>query len=564
MPRKSKSTSESTSDENVSMKRLLEESDEEPPSKKQRVEISYNLRSRVNSVPSVPSTPPPSEESESSEQKTFEFDSAEESDTEESDDSEDEMKSLSSILERFKDVNPMAYKEYVQTLEYITKTRVNIVQVLLTPMRREDKALIVQMYDVLRSIPYPSHEYIEYHKLLVREISEAKRRYNDYCRLPEGSQQTYEETKEKLLTLSSSIPLDHQIVALDADDLTKSHILKEYLRMCNLSSGDDEKAKLEKWITTCLSLPFRRCKPLSDSRSTFLRKMKDSLDENIYGLEKVKEQLLIFANARISNPEMKECTLGLVGPPGIGKTMISRLISKCLDTPFAQISCGGITDPETLRGHSYTYVGSRPGEITNALIEMGYSNGVIFFDEFEKIAQNPTITSMLLHVLDPLQNSRYQDHYLGRDVSLNLSGVWFVLSMNGQPVDSALRDRIFTITLPGYTSKEKFHIAKKHLIPKHFANMKISPGDIIIPDETINHIISDVKYDVRQPGVRELNRILREVISKVHFLQQSDVKTSFTLSSEVVGKSYTVKPEDVDTLTASEGIDNPMYMSMYM
>ncbi len=536
---------------NTKRQLVFSDDDEQPSTKKKKVEHPYNLRSR--------SSTSKSDDSDDSDSDT-DSDTSNTSDTSDtSDTSETDEKSLSMILEKFKDINPMAYQEYIQTLDYITKTRVNIVQVLLTPMRREDKALIVQMYDVLRSIPYPSHEYIEYHKIVVREITEAKRLYADYSRLPKGTQQTYEESKERLLSLSSSIPLDHQIVALDADDSTKSHILKEYLRMCDLSSGDDEKAKLEKWITTCLSLPFRRCKPLTDSRSVFLRKMKDSLDENIYGLEKVKEQLLVFANARISNPEMKECTLGLVGPPGIGKTMISRLISKCLDTPFAQISCGGITDPETLRGHSYTYVGSRPGEITNALIEMGYCNGVIFFDEFEKIAQNQTITSMLLHVLDPLQNSRYQDHYLGRDVSLNLSGIWFVLSMNGMPVDSALRDRIFTITLPGYTSKEKFHIAKKHLIPKHFMNMKIPPGDIVIPDETINYIIGI--GDNRTPGVRELNRILREVISKIHFLQQSNVKTSFTLSD--ITKSYTVRPEDVAKLT-NELIDNPMYMSMYM
>lgn len=456
-----------------------------------------------------------------------------------------------------KKFNPLAHKEYIKTLKYIEENKPNIIDILRSPMRREDKALVFQMYEVLMSTAYPSEEYLTYHKTLVKEIQDAKRRYIDYCKLPQEMKDTYKESRERLLAMSSSLPLDHQIVALDADDRVKGHILKEYIRMCQLGSDDDEKAKVEKWVLTCLSLPFRRCKPMPDNRGMFLRQMSDALEANIYGLEKVKEQLLVFANARMSNPEMKECTLGLVGPPGIGKTMIARLISTCLNIPFAQISCGGITEPETLRGHSYTYVGSRPGEITNALIELGYSNGVIFFDEFEKIAQNQAITSMLLHVLDPLQNNRYQDHYLGRDVTLNLSGIWFVMSMNELPIDSALRDRIFTINLSGYKTEEKFHIAKKHLIPKHFKNMNIPAEDITMPDDTIRHMIQ--VYGEKQPGVRALNRALREVIAKIHFLQQSDVKTSFTIKN--ISKPYTVHPPDVEKLI--EKPEQPLFLSMY-
>lgn len=243
----------------------------------------------------------------------------------------------------------------------------------------------------------------------------------------------------------------------------------------------------------------------------------------------MKEQLLVFANARLSNPEMKECTLGLVGPPGIGKTMISRLISDALNLPFGQISCGGITEAEILKGYAYTYIGSRPGEIANCLISMKYNNGVIFFDEFEKISKNNEITSMLLHVLDPIQNSFYHDNYIGRDIDINLSGIWFILSMNNLPADGALRDRIFTIQLEGYTEKEKLQIAKRHLIPKILKNLKIPIENIVVPDTVILDLI---RRESNNPGVRYLNHNLRDIIYKVHFLQQqSELQLSFSLKN---------------------------------
>jgi ATP-dependent Lon protease len=524
-------------------KQVIEDVTEEQPPKKHR--------------------PSKDEEEESSEEDTEEDDIEEdEEDTEEDDIEEieesDKMIKSNDIGRFLQTFNPEAHKQYTSVKTYIDNSRPNLIKILCTPFRIEDKARLFQMFEVMCSLDYPSQDYIDYHGYLTQEIDLCKRRYADYQRLTEDAKTGYEEEKTRLLSLSSSLPLDYQIIALDADDLTKSNIFKEFVRMSHLSINDDERPKLDKWINTCLAMPFRRVKQLPDNRGVFLRQMKESLDRNIYGLEKVKEQLLVFANARMSNPEMKECTLGLIGPPGIGKTMIARLVSECLTIPFAQISCGGITEAETLKGHSYTYIGSRPGEIVNALIEMKYSNGVIFFDEFEKVSKNQAITSMLLHVLDPLQNSRYQDSYLGRDISVNLSGVWFVLSMNELPEDSALRDRIFTVNLPGYSALEKFHIAKKHLIPKSFKNLKLGTDTIIIPDETIHYMIQ--VYSEKQSGVRGLNHSIREVITKVHFLQQSDIATSFAVKN--IQTPCTVTPEMVDRIIGRP--EKSRHLSMFL
>ena len=461
--------------------------------------------------------------------------------------------SLTSTLSKS---NPKAYEEYTKIRKYIEDSKPSFTQFLLTPLRTEDKAFIFEMFEVLSMIIYPSQDYIDYRNRIVHEIDAAKRRYNDYNTLSEEIKKKYYSEKPKILSLSSSLPLDFQIICLDAEEHIKSHIFREYTRLCNLNPNDDERPKLERWIYTALSMPYKRCKQLPDNRGVFLRQMKDSLDKNMHGLEKVKEQLLVFANARMSNPEMKECTLGLIGPPGIGKTMIARLIAECLTIPFAQISCGGITEADTLKGYSYTYIGSRPGEIANSLIEMKYNNGVIFFDEFEKVSDNKAITSMLLHVLDPVQNCRYQDSYLGRDIHINLSGIWFVLSMNNLPNDTALRDRIFTINLTGYSAQEKFFIAKYHLIPKILKNLRLDNDIIIIHDDTIRYMISNDN----QSGVRSLNHSLRELITKTHFLQQTDMPMSFTINN--IKTPFVIMPDMVDKLIVRSEMQT--HMSMYI
>ena len=446
--------------------------------------------------------------------------------------------------------------EFHKVVDYIHKNRINIVEILDTPMLIEDKALIYQMFEIFHMIPKFTQEYLEYQNILIKEIKRAKQKYQDFESLPKTNQLEYLENKTRLLSTVSNVPLDYKIMTLNADDHVKTCLYKEYLRMSQMSVLDEEKPKLEKWIDTCLRLPFRRCKEIPDNRSQFLRSMKECLDSSMYGLNQVKEQLLVFANARLSNPEMKDCTLGLVGPPGIGKTMIARLISKCLNIPFAQISCGGITDSDVLRGHSYTYIGSKSGEIVKTVCELGYSNGVILFDEFEKISNKSSITGLLLHILDPLQNSHFQDSYLGRDITVDLSKMWFVLSMNELPQDSALRDRIFAIHLKDYTKEEKFQIAKRHLIPNHIQNLKINPTDITFSEESIRYIISHYA----ESGIRSLNQILREIITKVSFLQQTDIPMSFTIRGMTT--PYNIEIPAVNSLLTKPN-DNT-HLSMFL
>lgn len=445
-----------------------------------------------------------------------------------------------------------------KTLHYISEQKVTATKILTAELLEEDRAELLQRFEAIDVLPQPSIDHLEASKALAAELVKMTRKYQEFQTLPEAVRAGYAAEKERLLQMNTSLPIDYQIVALDADDKIKATIFREYQRLKILGTADDEKPKLERWIETCLSLPFRRVAQLPDNRTVFLRQMKETLDRELYGLQHVKEQLMVFANARLSNPEMKECTLGLIGPPGTGKTAIAHLLSTCLKLPFSQISCGGITEPDILKGYSYTYIGSRPGEIVNSMIEMGCNNGVIFLDEFEKISGNQAISSLLLHILDPVQNSRYTDSYLGKSIQINLSGVWFVLSMNENPNDTALSDRIFTVRIDGYTSAEKFEIARRHLIPKTFTNMKVDPSSIIIPDQTLSHLIERVSKSDKK-GVRALKHSLREIITKVHFLQKIDMPVSFTLKN--LTTPYVVQSSDLDRLMTMP--PDPPHLSFY-
>ena len=233
-------------------------------------------------------------------------------------------------------------------------------------------------------------------------------------------------------------------------------------------------------------------------------------------MESVKEQVMLFLNSRLSSPNMTKCSLGLIGPPGVGKTHIARLLAKALDYPFEQLSLGGVGGTEFFKGHSYTYIGSQPGRIAKCMTRMGYKNGVLFFDEYEKISGNSDITSTLLHVTDPTQNSQFKDNYFD-DVNIDLSNLWFMYSMNSPPQDDALRDRIFIVNVPGYNEKDKIDIMQNHLIPRALRNINRSTADINFSESVLKDIVKEVSPD-QNTGVRPLERTITDIINKLNFI----------------------------------------------
>ncbi len=308
--------------------------------------------------------------------------------------------------------------------------------------------------------------------------------------------------------LSDADQYEEQLKKLRAPAEVKEKLEKEISRFRQISTNSSESAVSRGYIETLLDMPWSKVS--KDNKD--ICNAEKILDEDHYGLEKVKERMLEFLAVRNLTKKGNSPIICLVGPPGTGKTSIARSVARALDKKYVRISLGGVRDEAEIRGHRKTYVGAMPGRIATGLKHAGVKNPLILLDEIDKMSKDykGDTASALLEVLDSEQNEKFRDHYI--EVPIDLSEVLFIATANSvADIPRPLLDRMELIEVTSYTENEKVHIAKEHLLKKQMERHGIKPGQLMIQDKALEHI---ARGYTREAGVRQLERKIGEICRK--------------------------------------------------
>lgn len=382
-------------------------------------------------------------------------------------------------------------------------------------LKLEDKQTVLEIIDPSKRLEHLLNlmtgeiEILEVEKKIRTRVKKQMERSQKEYYLNEQMQAIQKELGEKDDYQAELQELEVKCKNKKMSQEAKDKVMKEIKKLKMMSPMSAEATVVRNYIDWVLSLPWS---DYSDEKHD-LKNAQRILDDEHWGLEKVKDRILEYLAVLSISKDMKGPILCLAGPPGVGKTSLAKSIAESLNRPFARISLGGVRDEAEIRGHRKTYVGAMPGKIIQALRKVDKGNPLVLLDEIDKMANDfrGDPSAAMLEVLDPEQNSTFQDHYL--EVEYDLSKVMFIATANSlHTIPRPLLDRMEIIQLEGYIEQEKFHIAKNYLVPKQLENHGLKDYKVTVKDETIRDII---RYYTREAGVRNLERQVANVCRKV-------------------------------------------------
>lgn len=404
------------------------------------------------------------------------------------------------------------------------------------PFQLEDKQAILSEFVVIDRL-YLLMELMNKEMQILqveRKISKKVRKTIDKSQkdyyLREQIKAIQDELGDKDSTVEEVEDYLEQLENANVPDFVMKKAEKELSKLRKMHAGNPEASVIRNYIETLIEIPWNK----ETEEVIDLERAENILEEQHYGMKKVKERILEFLAIRKLSPDIKSPILCLVGPPGVGKTSIARSIAESVGRNYVRISLGGVRDEADIRGHRKTYIGAMPGRIINALKNAGSKNPLILLDEIDKMGADfkGDPSAALLEVLDAEQNNAFRDHFV--ELPFDLSKVMFVATANSlDTIDRTLLDRMEVIHLSGYTTDEKIHIASRHLFPKQLKNHGLKKSNVKISDEMFGVIAE--KY-TKEAGVRNLERQIANMLRKIAKMIVSENKKSVSVSGRNIEK----------------------------
>jgi ATP-dependent Lon protease len=380
-----------------------------------------------------------------------------------------------------------------------------------------------------------------------------------------------DKMERKFSVDETTVPIKFKILEKQVPAQVEKLALSKYNALMNMDTSSTEYYKGFHWIEGYSNMPLGVYKDLpvkledgQEACSAFVTKVRQNMDEAIYGHDEAKLQILQFVSSWIANPKGIGNVVSIHGPMGVGKTtLVKNGIAKALDRPFHFISLGGASDASFLDGHSYTYEGSTWGRIADILIQSKCMNPIIYFDELDKISETPKgeeIMNLLIHITDGSQNDRFQDKYF-TGIDLDLSRCLFIFSHNNhERVSPILRDRMYNIRVSGFNLKEKQVIAEQYLIEQTLKEIGLFEK-LSISQDVVQHIVEEYTGD--EKGVRELKRCIHTVMSKLNLLRfyNDPKKVPFAIAD--FSLPFILKKEHLKLLLKKPAEEDQSWKSLY-